>query len=32
MDLPELLETLRSKLENILCILRCDSEARLALP
>ena len=31
MDLPELLEALRSKLEDILCILRCDSEARLAL-
>jgi hypothetical protein len=31
MDLPELLETLRGKLENILCFMRCYPEAKLTL-
>ena len=31
MDLPELLETLRDKLENILCFMRSYPEAKLAL-
>jgi hypothetical protein len=31
MDLPQLLETLEAKLENIHCILRCYPEAKLAL-
>lgn len=31
MDLPQLLETLEGKLENIRCVLRCYPEAKLAL-